>query len=180
MAKAKAIANWIPDHRSLTGEEMWLAGWFEGEGCISSGGSVRQGHTLVLVANNTDLDVLQTVQRIAGCGSVAGPRDMGSGRKSMWTWRATGDRAAALLMRLMPALHERRKARARERLSVWLNSDTYVNRPVAPCGTSAAYTAHRKRGEKPCEPCMEARREYMRTWEPVYRAKAKERTSASC
>lgn len=180
MAKAKAIPNWSMDFSPHTPEEYWLAGWFEGEGCITSGGAARQGNTLVLAANNTDEDVIRTVHRIAGCGSVSGPRPMGPGRRPIWSWRVTGDMAARLLMRLMPLFHERRKTRARERLEIWLGVDNQLTRPVQPCGTQAAYSRHRKAGEQPCELCMEARRKYMRQWEPAYRAKAKEKINASC
>ncbi|GAB3117979.1 hypothetical protein GCM10027160_29370 [Streptomyces calidiresistens] len=29
-------------------------------------------------------------------------------------------------------------------------------RPLAPCGTTAAYSRHRRRGEEPCQPCRDA------------------------
>ena len=36
-------------------------------------------------------------------------------------------------------------------------------RPVtAPCGTASAYARHKRRGEEPCDPCRDARREYQR------------------
>lgn len=35
---------------------------------------------------------------------------------------------------------------------------------LKPCGTQAAYQRHRKRGETPCQPCVEANRAYMRKW----------------
>jgi hypothetical protein len=30
------------------------------------------------------------------------------------------------------------------------------SRPLAPCGTRAAYVRHRRRGEEPCVPCLDA------------------------
>jgi hypothetical protein len=35
-------------------------------------------------------------------------------------------------------------------------------RPVPPCGTLRAHQLHRRAGEDPCEPCLEARRAYDR------------------
>lgn len=36
--------------------------------------------------------------------------------------------------------------------------------PLQPCGTNAAYARHRKKGERPCDECLEARARYIRAW----------------
>jgi hypothetical protein len=35
---------------------------------------------------------------------------------------------------------------------------------VQPCGTSAGYSTHRRRGEPPCDACRAAKRDYDRQW----------------
>jgi len=45
-------------------------------------------------------------------------------------------------------------------------------RKVAECGTNGAYQRHRRNGETPCEPCVEARRVYNREKKRIEREKA--------
>lgn len=33
-------------------------------------------------------------------------------------------------------------------------------RPVKPCGTEAAFARHRRKGETPCDPCVDAHARY--------------------
>ena len=41
-------------------------------------------------------------------------------------------------------------------------------REFKPCGTYAGYQQHHLRHEPPCEPCIEAHREYKRQWQNTY------------
>lgn len=49
------------------------------------------------------------------------------------------------------------------------------------CGTYAGYQHHKKIGEKPCQPCLDANAEYTREWRarsPEIRAKGNRETAA--
>ena len=59
----------------------WMAGLFEGEGCIYKD---PRYNSYRLSLNSTDLDVLQKLQTIAGCGSI---RSKKSEHKPAWDWR---------------------------------------------------------------------------------------------
>ena len=96
----------------------WLAGLFEGEGCIST----HQGKTgrayWILQIQMTDEDVVRRAAEVAGAGMVTGPySSRRENRKPQWAWRACkrGD-VYALLVALWPWLRTRRRARAREAL----------------------------------------------------------------
>lgn len=42
-----------------------------------------------------------------------------------------------------------------------------MSRELMPCGTPAAARRHYLRGEKPCEACLKAQREYWKAWHSV-------------
>lgn len=92
--------------------DAWLAGLFEGEGCIS-----LSGRTITLHVTSTDYDVLDTVLATAGCGAIGKEyRDKRPGKEhykpfKRWEVRSLPE-AQALLLRLYPYLHARRRARA--------------------------------------------------------------------
>ena len=54
---------------STTREVLWLTGILEGESCFGMYHESR-GARLCLPCVSTDVDVLETIQRIAGCGSI--------------------------------------------------------------------------------------------------------------
>lgn len=56
-----------------------------------------------------------------------------------------------------------------------------VNALARTCGTYAGYQHHKKIGEKPCQPCLDANAEYTREWRarsPEIRAKGNRETAA--
>lgn len=87
---------------------VWLAGIIEGEGSI---GNTRPDHidprVTVLM---TDLDVIETVQRIAGVGTIA-RNNQCDRKKEAWEWACYGDNARWLAGLLFPHMHSRRQQR---------------------------------------------------------------------
>lgn len=140
----------------------WLAGLFEGEGCISTD-TTRPSVRLII--RMTDEDVIRKAHRIAQIGSVAGPSiQKGTGNKPFWTWAACGKDAAALLMTMWPLLGERRRHRASERIVAWRCYRPASGRmlplsPGMPC-TSGRHTIRgeediitKYNGARTCRPC---------------------------
>lgn len=89
----------------------WAAGLFEGEGTIVAG---RKPQYIRLALGMTDRDVVERFASILGGAAQSWypPRVQSSGRKRMWYWIATGQRAANVIRLLMPYLGERRSSRA--------------------------------------------------------------------
>ena len=87
----------------------WLAGFFDGEGCIVI---VRRKpaknflHYLRLDIGNTHKSSIEKIHSILGCGTVN--RSEGTNRP-MWRWQATGNGAAKTLWLLLPYLVTKRK-----------------------------------------------------------------------
>lgn len=91
----------------------WVAGLFEGEGCIAHNSKTGQWR---LIVSSTDEDVILRLQEWTGLGNVRGPIDRG--HKPHWTWAVTKrDHVYALLVALDPWLCGRRQARGRECLT---------------------------------------------------------------
>jgi len=98
-------------------EELWkdretlayLAGIFDGEGCITSYGTPRKDHTTysapsvsVQVSNN-DLEVLVFSQRRLG-GKIYSKGVRKPGYKPQWSWFLRGKEAENCLLELLPYL----------------------------------------------------------------------------
>lgn len=99
---------------------IWLAGIFEGEGCIT----IRAGKTATLTVSMTDEDVVLRVQQAAKLGTVNGPYNKGPGRKPMWTWDLhRREHVYALLVAMYPWLGNRRKEKAREVFTIFASLD---------------------------------------------------------
>jgi hypothetical protein len=97
-------------------EIAWVAGIFEGEGCICDCG-VR---SVSLTISSTDRDVLEEVQRIMGTGgihSILRSEVDRQNRKPIFQWHiANRDDVRLVLESLLPWLRKRRYARALEAL----------------------------------------------------------------
>lgn len=91
----------------------WVAGLFEGEGCIAHTKKTGQWQ---LVVQTTDQDVARRLHEWTNVGTVRGPIDRG--HKPFWIW-STGNRAHVygLLVALHPWLCGRRRERAMECLT---------------------------------------------------------------
>ena len=90
----------------------WLAGLFEGEGCMEIG---KNGLTRLSIGM-TDQDVVDRVQQLVPCaGGVSVRLRKDPRHKTMYVWRLSGhERVAEVLEQLMPLLGERRRARAQQ------------------------------------------------------------------
>jgi hypothetical protein len=131
----------------LTESELnWVAGIFEGEGCISMLG---RGAHLSLTVAMADEDVVRRVARLVGVGTVLERSRQVEHWKTLWVWRCGGFEAAQLLRVLLPHLGARRSARAREALAVrevWI-AEVTKERRCESCGRS--YTpAYRSGGRR--------------------------------
>lgn len=60
-----------------------------------------------------------------------------------------------------------------ERSKLLPRRETYVRRPRAGCGSDAGAKAHRRRGEIPCEDCLEAERAATRARQRRFRVRTK-------
>lgn len=111
----------------------WAAGLFEGEGCISVGGSrSRRGGRnrtyMLLSLKMTDEDVVRHFAEVVGHGRVNGPYS--TKNKQAWTWYWMGDTAAVWAAKyLVPLLGQRRQARFADALEEVAESVSLADRP---------------------------------------------------
>ena len=107
-------------------EAAWLAGLFEGEGCITAMKKANHssGNQRFLVMKMTDEDVVRKAHLIAGVGKVYGPyravnskvRDT-SHYKPFWQWSVFArDEVLLVGNAILPHLGERRRAKMLEAL----------------------------------------------------------------
>lgn len=69
-------------------EAAWLAGFFDGEGSISTylGGRLRSSPCWLITCSNTHLGALERCKEYAGCGTV-GYKQVRPEHKPQWQWR---------------------------------------------------------------------------------------------
>lgn len=90
-------------------EVAWLAGLFEGEGCISFTGR----NSVCLVVVMTDEDVVRRCREVTGIGTLLGPYVVSGKRKPQWTWRVgRAEDVEPLLQAMHPWFGVRRRCRA--------------------------------------------------------------------
>lgn len=99
----------------------WLAGLFEGEGCISLRDYISDAEPRFnLIIKMTDEDVIRRAHGVAGIGCVGGPYMEKAGTKPCWRWSAWNNQnCVALLYAMYPFLGSRRRGKICEMLSVW-------------------------------------------------------------
>lgn len=96
----------------------WMAGIIEGEGCfvLEKNRRVPCSKTIRIRVQMCDEDVIRRLLLVSKLGSVNGPCRSPSFKdhwKSRWVWAVCQKaQAAALLLRLLPWLGERRAAKA--------------------------------------------------------------------
>lgn len=93
----------------------WLAGLFEGEGCITTAGKSNGLYVLRLAM--TDFDVVERAAAVVGVGRLydAPPGKPGDKPQRLWVVSKSAD-VQAVLAAIWPWLGERRRQRAREAL----------------------------------------------------------------
>ena len=107
----------------LPEELAWLAGLFEGEGCIYL---LTKGEawSWYLKISMTDLDILERVYKIVECGSIridSAPKNLKW--KQSYTWEVGKRKDVLRLLKLLaPLLGERRRKKANQaltQLKIW-------------------------------------------------------------
>jgi hypothetical protein len=124
----------------------WIAGLFEGEGCIDMHGSNSR-----LILNMTDEDVIRKLRRIAGVGAVYGPRKIAKPHhKPIFCWKVTNRLDVyALLAAIYPFMGVRRASTIEAALRLHASKPPISGKIH---GTWARY----KKGCR-CTPCRHAR-----------------------
>lgn len=112
----------LQEVRILTDAEIaWMAGLFEGEGCIYV--LNQKNNYWYLKVTMCDKDVVDRFYELAGCGNVKeDPPPKKENWSQSYTW-LVGDRqnVRRLLLMFLPFLGERRKARALEAIEDFRN-----------------------------------------------------------
>jgi len=145
------LPPWTPD----SSEEglSWLAGLFEGEGCIGMSNANGYGPYVRLAVDSSDRDVLELAQEIAGgVGRIteATRREESPRWKTRWKWRVSDQaQAKALLTDMLPMLGLRRSERAREALA---------SQPTRPEGVSAQLKVAKEHHDAIRERCLAGER----------------------
>jgi hypothetical protein len=92
----------------------WVAGFFEGEGCISIKLNRKNIITLECIVGNTDREPLVYLKRLFG-GSIRKRRKQKENHKQSWAWVVATRQAAVFLRRIRPYLI---RSRVRRRADV--------------------------------------------------------------
>lgn len=111
-----------PDVSNWTRENVaWLAGLFEGEGCIFVYDYKRDKEPrFALYINMTDEDVLVRAKEVAGIGTLTGPRVERDGTKPIWRWAVHfNPHVVALCFAMYPFFGSRMKAKIAAVLEKW-------------------------------------------------------------
>lgn len=90
---------------------LWLAGWWEGEGCFSGNGQLPR-----MQVSCSDKDVIERAARILGV-SVKDKAPHASNKRKCYYLSVNGHRARVWMLRLLPLMGERRQAKIVELLS---------------------------------------------------------------
>lgn len=92
-------------------DAAWVAGLFEGEGCINF---TAKGQAS-LVLTSTDHDVIERLHQVVGRGSVVAKEPRTDNRKPYWIWKVgSHDDFLAVADMIEPFLMSRRTARLQE------------------------------------------------------------------
>lgn len=111
-----------------TNELYWIAGIFEGEGCLSIATANRKsGGSISVYVGMTDKDVIDRLDSIYP-GKRYERKHQGKKWKTLYLWQLNGKDAYAFIKTIYPILGERRKARADELIALWESPDANHNR----------------------------------------------------
>ena len=135
----------------------WLAGLIEGEGCFS-----RQGNCVTMQLNMADRDVVERASRLMGAHSVGADNPRKDHHKTLYRTMISGPKAAAWMMTLYSLMGERRRARIRELLPLFMRS-----RKQNPTVMVCAHIERHRKGRQVCSRC------YQTAWARQDRAKRK-------
>lgn len=115
----------MADTTQWTRENLaWLAGLFDGEGCIRTPPSKpgRRCRPPNLKVQMTDVDLVRRAASIAGCGTLSSSQPRPHQRLRIYSWDVTKQLDVyALLIALWPWFGERRRAKTTSALTTWLS-----------------------------------------------------------
>lgn len=138
----------------------WVAGLFEGEGCVVIRRTPDRDHVAVqLLVNMTDEDVIQRLAAVTGVGTVRGPvwSPKRAHKKPVWHWFCGREQDVAfVLVHIFPYLGERRRAKVLEAADVMAMRFVKRQARIAKCGTQSGYNRHRRLGQPYCADCRKA------------------------
>lgn len=127
-------------------ETAWLAGLFEGEGCLT-----RHNSGWSMKVCMTDADVIQRVQDVTECGTFLALANRRGNRKPTYRWTISNrEQIKSLVDQMLPLMGERRSARMREFLG-W-----YEWRVATPKRTGNPDSGKRVPGKCPKHPGADA------------------------
>jgi len=99
--------------RLTTADLHWAAGFIEGEGSFSRGGS-----GITLAVNQVQKEPLEKLQRMFG-GSFSLSVPKRANQSPCWTWALSSRAAAAVMMTLYVLMSTRRKQQIEKQLLSW-------------------------------------------------------------
>lgn len=152
-------------HQPSDVERAWLAGLFEGEGCISfskskhvfKNGQKSTNVYPVLVIASTDLDVIEKFGQLVGFGRIYGPYWLKHSTKPQWHWRGSGWLVINALWRIIgDHLGNRRQGRFKEVLSMEPAKPVSSTQLNCEAPSLQSYRRHLKQNTVPCEACCAA------------------------
>lgn len=94
----------------------WAAGFIEGEGCF---GISKLYNSIRITVCNTDLDSIEKLRFILGCGSISGPTTRGTWKPIYRYQVQAGSYVYAILMILFPFMSKRRKLKILELVAIF-------------------------------------------------------------
>lgn len=128
----------------------WMAGLFEGEGCISIVKNKRTDIPYVRVSlGMTDLDVIERLCRIAGLGAVEHRTMRPNRTKRMYYWRLN---QRADIVRFLTAIAPLMGARRQEKIQEAVELIAQQLSPIIclGCGKQCTYSQNRKYCSRNC------------------------------
>src|ERR1051325_242005 len=139
-----------------THEIAWLAGLFEGEGCVSFTGK----NCVQVSINMTDKDIIERAYKLFGeKGSFRYYKSKNPNHKDTWNWAVSErDQAIELITLLLPWMGERRSSKMKAALAR-LENNRGINKPIVH-GTTQGYRIESYRKSGHCEACTKAINDY--------------------
>lgn len=111
----------------MKAEELyWIAGIFEGEGCLSVGNSKRGVGSINAAVGMTDKDIVDRFENL--CPGLRYERRQDSNWKTLYIWQVNGKNAYEFIKMIYPLLGKRRQARARELFEIFESPKAKGNR----------------------------------------------------
>lgn len=86
----------------------WFAGILDGEGCLSVNVSKKGYISMSLVVINTNLEMLEKVIKVTGCGKIY-DKGRKNGKRRTYHWYLGAEEATSLLKTVLPLLTVKRK-----------------------------------------------------------------------